>query len=102
MSGSAWIYDEQLPSDLSILGVLYPVLQQWASDGGLGHRLGHRAIVSVTEAVTNAIIHAHAAKPHELIQVRLGDFGDSLVAEVVDQGDWDGTICNVPSLSSIR
>lgn len=80
--------DQELPSDLGILSSLYPILHRWAEEGGLERHDRSRVSVAVTEAVTNAIIHAHADRPHQRVYVRLAHDNGMLTAEIGDRGEW--------------
>lgn len=88
MTASRWCYERELPSDPGILGSLYTTLRQWAVAAGLGTTGCYRITVAVSEAVTNAIIHAHAGATEKTVRLALGVQGNQLVAEVGDRGTW--------------
>ncbi len=79
-------YDQELPSRLETLNDVHPVLSLWTESAGLDSATGHRVAVAVTEAITNAIIHAHAKCPEKTVLVRLWTDADRLCAEVGDRG----------------
>jgi anti-sigma B factor antagonist len=79
-------YERELPSDLSILAPLYGTLSRWATAAGIRATVCYRITVAVSEAVTNAIIHAHNNAPNKTVYVALGADGDGLVVEVGDRG----------------
>ncbi|MBD3298542.1 MAG: anti-sigma factor antagonist [candidate division Zixibacteria bacterium] len=88
MTTARCFYENELPGDLSILDQLYPILQDWCAAGGLGFADGHRVIVAVTEAVTNAVIHAKpdAASPTVFVSLWLDT--NTMRADVGDHGQW--------------
>lgn len=91
MSDTRCFYENELPSDLSILDQLYPVLQDWCAEAGLGFAEGHRVIVAVTEAVTNAVIHASPARDPGCVYVGLWISDTTMSAQVGDDGQWGWT-----------
>ena len=85
-------YERELPSDLSILTPLYGALNRWATAAGIGATGCSRITVAVSEAVTNAIIHAHANAPQKTVYIALGAEGDHLIVEVGDRGAYGWTV----------
>ncbi len=88
MTTAHCFYEKELPSDLSILDQLYPILQDWCAAGGLGFADGHRVFVAVTEAVTNAVIHAKPNTASPTVFVSLWLDNDTMRADVGDHGRW--------------
>ena len=79
-------YERELPSDLSILAPLYGAVNRWTTAAGVGATGCSRISVAVSEAVTNAIIHAHKNAPNKTVYVAFGVDGDHLVVEIGDRG----------------
>ncbi|GAB4322573.1 MAG: hypothetical protein Kow0074_14250 [Candidatus Zixiibacteriota bacterium] len=91
MSNPRCFFEKELPSDLSILDQLYPILQGWCAEAGLGFAEGHRVIVAVSEAVTNAVIHATPETNASSVRVGLWIDDTTLTAEIGDHGQWGWT-----------
>ena len=89
-------YERELPSDLSILAPLYGTISRWAAAAGMGTTGCNRIAVAVSEAVTNAIIHAHANAPQKTVYVALGAEEDHLVVEIGDRGAYGWTAPEPP------
>lgn len=92
-------YERELPSNLSILGPLYGALCRWASAAGVGTNGCSRIAVAVSEAVTNAIIHAHKNAPNKTVYVAFGVDGGNLVVEVGDRGVFGWTPPEPPDIA---
>ena len=84
-------YQRELPSNLSILAPLYGTLNRWAAAAGFGANGCSRITVAVSEAVTNAIIHAHKNAPNKTVYVAFGADGEDLAVEVGDRGVYGWT-----------
>jgi anti-sigma B factor antagonist len=83
-----WCYEQELPSDLHALPPLYTTLRHWANAAGLDESESYRLAVVVSEAVTNAITHAHGNAPGKTVRFALGVEGTFLIAEIGDRGRW--------------
>lgn len=92
MTEQPFRYEQDLPSRLETLNDIHPVLNRWTGCAGLDTAAGHRVAVAVTEAITNAIIHAHASCPEQSVLVRLWTDQNRLCAEVGDRGPQAWTV----------
>jgi anti-sigma B factor antagonist len=81
-----FIYESELPSRLESLSAIHPVIEKWAAAAGLDRVRSHRAAVAVSEAITNAIIHAHEFCNDRTVFVRLWTDAGRLCAEIGDRG----------------
>jgi anti-sigma B factor antagonist len=92
MTAKPFSYEGELPSRLESLTAIHPVIEQWTWSAGLDPQGSHRAAVAVSEAITNAIIHAHAGHPDRTVSVRLWTDADRLGAEIGDRGQQNWTV----------
>jgi anti-sigma B factor antagonist len=92
-----WCYERELPSDLKTLLPLYTTLRHWANAAGLDESESYRIAVVLSEAVTNAITHAHANAPGQTVRLGLGVEANLLIAEVGDRGTWGWTPPDPPN-----
>lgn len=74
------------PSSLDSLEKLYADLDGVISRYGLPDEAVHRLEVAVSEAVTNAIIHAHGEDSSKKIQFSVEVNDESIIAEIIDGG----------------
>jgi anti-sigma B factor antagonist len=83
-----FIHECELPSRLESLSTIHPVIEKWTAAAGLDRVRSHRAAVAISEAITNAIIHAHEFCDDRTVLVRLWTDADRLCAEIGDRGPW--------------
>ena len=86
MTAQTFRFEKELPSRLESLTDIHPVIDQWISAAHLDLQRGHHVAVAVSEAVTNAIIHAQPQADDDTVYVHLWTEGDRLCAEVGDRG----------------
>jgi serine/threonine-protein kinase RsbW len=81
-SGAAWT----LPAVPSTVGEMRRRAAAFASAVGASDEMTHAVALTVSETVTNAVIHAYAGREPGRVSVRCRADGDRLVVEVIDEG----------------
>lgn len=92
MTARMFSYEEELPGNLDALTAVYPVIDRWTLAAKLGSVARHRVTVALSEAITNAIIHAHPVCPDATVYVHLWTEENTLHAEVGDRGEQTWTV----------
>jgi anti-sigma regulatory factor (Ser/Thr protein kinase) len=75
-----------VPSQTSYLAMISDLTRHMASLAGFDEAVAGRLALAVDEATTNAIEHAYAGAPDQLVQLRFDDRSDELRVEIVDTG----------------
>jgi serine/threonine-protein kinase RsbW len=90
-----------VPSQTSYLAMISELTRHMAALAGFDEAAAGRLALAVDEAATNAIKHAYAGAPDQLVQLRFDDRRDELRVAVVDTG---ATVDprNVPSVDLDR
>src|SRR6185437_1602359 len=76
------------PADPEAVPELRARLRCWLDDLNLSGSLSHDVLLTVCEAVTNAINHGTRADPRQCVSVEVFAEPDSICASVSDPGMW--------------
>lgn len=75
-----------VPSQTSYLAMISELTRHMAALAGFDEAVAGRLALAVDEATTNAIEHAYAGAPDQLVQLRFDDRSDELRVEILDTG----------------
>lgn len=82
--------DIRVPNQTRYLGLIGRIgrelARELARDKGEGETLAHHLNVVLTEAMSNAISHAHEGDPDETVHISISIDGDELCIRVYDHG----------------
>ena len=85
-------YNFQYQSDLKSLEHMHGDIDTIASQHNIPENISHPFRVAVSEAVTNAIVHAHNGDSSKIIRFTVDLNKERIVAVIVDEGSELGTI----------
>ncbi len=85
-------YEFILASEIRSLEKMHQDIDAIAAEHGIPEKIVHPFRVAVSEAVTNAIVHAHAGDSSKIIRFLVDLNDDRILAVIIDQGpvrEWD-------------
>lgn len=88
----------ELPAEPSGVPLLRHELTRWAQGLGIEDEVLGNVRLAVTEAVTNAVIHAYVGQPVDTVAVEARPGRDELVVRVTDRGRGLGPRADSPGL----
>ena len=80
-------YEQCLPAEPENVARLRHGVTRFAHDAGASDRLRRKVALAVSEACTNAVMHAYRRRPPGSVAVRATRREDCLCVEVADDGD---------------
>jgi len=80
-------YEQCLPASPENVARLRHGVTRFARDAGASERLRRKVALAVSEACTNAVVHAYRRGPAGSVAVRAARRGGCLWVEVADEGD---------------
>jgi anti-sigma regulatory factor (Ser/Thr protein kinase) len=80
-------YEQRLPAAPENVARLRHGVARFARDAGASERLRRKVALAVSEACTNAVVHAYRRDRTGSVAVRAVRRGRSLCVEVADEGD---------------
>lgn len=78
--------EKRYPSQVEVIDLMLDDLESTLAGAGVDPLLGHRVSVAVSEAFTNAIVHAHNYRWKLQVLLRLSVNETSVIADIDDQG----------------
>lgn len=83
-------YQFVYPSRLDVMETMYQDLEKVFDRCRIGPETARPFQLALSEAFTNAIVHAHAQNPGKLVEVSIMVNDDSISADITDEGDsWE-------------
>lgn len=76
----------EIKSDLKLLPSVDKFIKKSVKDSGLGQNEIDNLLLSVNEAVSNAIIHGNHSNPSKKVKINVVKTGDKLIISVKDEG----------------
>jgi serine/threonine-protein kinase RsbW len=80
-----------LPAEPASVGQLRHLAAEFASTAGASDEMSQAIALAVSEAVTNAVVHAYDAEDRGQVRVRCHLDGERFIVEVVDRGAGIGS-----------
>jgi len=80
-------YEQRLPAAAENIARLRHGVTRFAREAGASERLRRKVALAVSEACTNAVVHAYRRGPAGSLAVRAARRGRSLCVEVADDGE---------------
>ena len=80
-------YEQRLPAAPESVARLRHGVTRFARDAGASERLRRKVALAVSEACTNAVVHAYRRGPAGSVAVRAMRRGGCLCVEVADEGE---------------
>jgi anti-sigma regulatory factor (Ser/Thr protein kinase) len=92
--GATWT----LPAVPATVGEMRSRAAAFASEAGASREMRHAVALSVSETVTNAVIHAYSGREPGQVTVRCRADGDHMVVEVLDAGEGVAARADSPGI----
>lgn len=91
-------FDRALPAEPASVPVLRAALTTWAQELDLGAETLSAVRLTVTEAVTNAVLHAYVGRPPGDVRVLAETSRGQLLVRIIDEGNGLGPRHDSPGL----